>query len=321
MKRFAGFLLALLPVLPATSSVRADEVDDFIKAEMKKLRLPGLAVAVVKEGKIVKAEGYGLANVELNAAVTPDTVFPIASVSKQFVAAGIMLLVEDGKIDLDEKLSKYLKDTPETWKDITIRRLLTHTSGMARDDSLGMQNAPTETEYFKALAGMKLDSPTGTKWAYSNAGFNLLGMVIRQVSGKDWDVFMRERIFAPLEMTVTRRVSNKDVIPNRAAGYVRAGEKLRNAAVMDRDLAAGGIMSTVKDMAKWDAALYTDKPLSQASREKMWKSGTLGDGSPVKMRDGSYGFGWHLGTVRGHKVIDHGGIRPGYVLLHRPFRG
>ncbi|HEY6403298.1 MAG TPA: serine hydrolase domain-containing protein, partial [Blastocatellia bacterium] len=122
-KHFSLFVILLL--LLQMSAVRADKVDDYIKAEMQKQRIPGLSLAVVKEGKIIKAEGYGLANVEHNIPARPETVYKIASVSKQFIATGIMILLQDGKISLDDKVGKYLDGTPESWNGITIRHLLT----------------------------------------------------------------------------------------------------------------------------------------------------------------------------------------------------
>src|SRR5262249_18758150 len=126
-------LLVILPLLLQTTAVRADKVDDYVKAEMRKQRIPGLSLAVVKEGKVIKAEGYGRANVEHNVPAQPETVYKIASVSKQFIATGIMLLVQEGKIGLDDKVGKYLTGTPESWNSITIRHLLTHTSGIVRE--------------------------------------------------------------------------------------------------------------------------------------------------------------------------------------------
>ena len=133
MQRKLNTLFAVILLLLQTIVVRADKVDDYVKAEMQKQRIPGVSLAVIKDGKIIKAEGYGLANVELNVPARPETVYKIGSVSKQFIAAGIMLLIQDGKIGLDDKISKYLEGTPDTWKDITVRHLLTHTSGIVRE--------------------------------------------------------------------------------------------------------------------------------------------------------------------------------------------
>src|SRR5438552_14388423 len=152
-------LLALCSLLLLTTQrSHADEIDDIVRTAMQRRNIPGVSLAVVRDGTVIKSSGYGVANVELNAAVAPETVFPMASVSKQFIAAGIMLLIEEGKVDLDGKLSSYLAETPDAWKEITVRHLLTHTSGMVRDDTLGPRVAPTEQEMFRAVAAQKLNA-------------------------------------------------------------------------------------------------------------------------------------------------------------------
>jgi CubicO group peptidase (beta-lactamase class C family) len=303
---FLGLIIAAAPL------ARGDQVDDFIAAQMARLQIPGLAVAVVREGKAVKVQGYGLANVELNVPVTADTVFPLASVSKQFVAAGAMLLVQDRKVDLDETLGRYLAGTPEAWKEITVRQVLTHTAGLPRDDSLGMQVVPTDRAFLQSIQTLALDAEPGTRWAYSNMGYNVLSLMIQEVSGEPWDRFLDRRIFEPLAMAATRRFSLSDLVPHRAAGYVQERGMLRNAPAMGRDLAAGGLVTTVADMSRWAIALDTDTPLNRASRDQMWTPARLKDGSPAR-GPGGYGFGWMVTTVAGHRLLAHGGIRAGYT--------
>jgi CubicO group peptidase (beta-lactamase class C family) len=297
----------------APGPVRADAVDDFLQAALAKQRIPGLAVAVIRDGKLIKAKGYGFADVEQNVPATEDTVFQLASVSKQFVAAGVLLLAEDRKVDLDAPVGRYLDGAPDAWKGITVRHLLTHTAGLVRDDPLGVRAAPTEEEVFRAVAKLKLESPPGERWSYSNVGYNLLSLIIQKVSGKTWEVFLQERVFGPLGMAATRRYLPTAPVPNFAVGYVRQGDTLRKAPALPRNLASGGLLGTVTDMARWDAALRGDKLLKKASRTLMWTPVTLKDGSPARVRDGGYAFGWRVSSVRGHKLIDHGGMRPGYV--------
>ncbi|HEY7546008.1 MAG TPA: serine hydrolase domain-containing protein, partial [Blastocatellia bacterium] len=169
-KRALSLLLALLV---SATAVRADPIDDYIKTEMKKQRIPGVSVAVVRNGsEVLKARGYGLANVELGVAASPDTVYRIGSVSKQFIAAGIMLLVEEGKLRLDDPVSKYLEGTPDTWKNITLRHLLSHTSGLVREapgfDPLKIQS---DFDVIKTAYPLPLRFVTGEKWEYSNLGY------------------------------------------------------------------------------------------------------------------------------------------------------
>lgn len=305
-KRIAFFAIVLL--LAATVAARADKVDDFVKAEMQKQRIPGLSLAVVKDGKIVKAEGYGLANVELNVPATAQTVYKIGSVSKQFIAAGILLLVQENKINLDDKISKFLDGTPDSWKEITVRHLLTHTSGIVREapgfDPFKIQ---TDADVIKTAYSLPLGFAPGERSEYSNTGYFALAEIVRKASGKSWEDYLSERLFAPLAMNATRATTNTDIVQNRADGYVRTADKLKNASVFFALRPSGAFLSSVFDLAKWDAALYTDKILNQSVRNEMW--------SPVKLNNGTthpYGFGWYLDTLAGHKVVRHGGSLPGF---------
>lgn len=266
-------LFALVLLLTATVAVRADKVDDYVKAELQKQRIPGLSLAVVKDGKIIKAEGYGLANVELNVPARPETVYKIGSVSKQFIATGIMLLILEGKLGLDDQVSKFLEGTPDTWKAITVRHLLTHTSGIVREapgfDPLKIQN---DADVIKTAYPLPLRFAPGEKYEYCNVGYFTLAEIIRRVAGKSWDEFLTERVFAPLGMAVTRTTTTKEIVPNRAAGYGWEKDKLHNAQEFFALRPSGAFLSNVLDLAKWDAALYTDKILKQSTREEITRA-------------------------------------------------
>jgi D-alanyl-D-alanine carboxypeptidase len=305
-KRIPLFAMALL--FTAAVAARADNVDDFVKAEMQKQHVPGVSVAVIKDGKIIKVEGYGMANVELNVPARPETVYKIGSVSKQFIASGIMLLIQEGKLSLDDKVSKFLEGTPDTWKEITLRHLLTHTSGIVREgpgfDPLKIQN---DADVIKSAYRLPLRFAPGEKWEYCNVGYFTLAEIIRKVSGKPWGDYLSEHLFLPLEMNATRTTTMTDLVQNRASGYVWRNGKLQNAEIYFALRPSGAFLSTVLDLAKWDAALYTDRMLKQAVRDQMW--------TPVKLNSGTshpYGFGWELDTVGGHKLVRHGGSLPGF---------
>jgi D-alanyl-D-alanine carboxypeptidase len=305
-KRTSLFALALL--LFVTVAARADKVDEYVKAEMQKQHIPGLSLAILKDGKIVKVEGYGLANVELNVAARPETVYKIGSVSKQFIAAGIMLLVQEGRISLDDPVSKFLDGTPDTWKEITVRHLLTHTSGIVREapgfDALKIQS---DADVIKTAYPLPLRFAPGEKWEYCNVGYFTLAEIIRKVSGKSWGDYLNERLFSPLGMSATRPTTMTDIVPNRASGYVWRNDKLDNSGILFAVRPSGAFLSSVLDLAKWDAALYTDKILKQSTLSQMW--------APAKLNNGtthSYGFGWELSTVGGHKLVNHGGSLPGF---------
>ena len=301
-------LFALVLLLTATVAVRADKVDDYVKAEMQKQHIPGLSLAVIRDGKIIKVEGYGLANVELNVPARAETVYKIGSVSKQFIAAGIILLIQEGRISLDDKISKFLEGTPDTWKEITVRHLLTHTSGIVREapgfNPLKIQN---DADVIKTAYPLPLRFAPGEKYEYCNVGYFTLAEIIRKVTGKPWGDYLNERLFMPLGMNATRTTSVTEIVQNRAGGYVWRNDKLQNAEIYFALRPSGAFLSTVLDLAKWDAALYTDSILKQSFRDQMW--------SPVKLNNGTtypYGFGWEVVTVGGHRLVRHGGSLPGF---------
>jgi D-alanyl-D-alanine carboxypeptidase len=301
-------LLAFVLLLAAACAIHADKVDEYVKAEMDKQHVPGVSIAVIRDLKLIKAEGYGLANVELNVPAKPDTVYKIGSVSKQFIATGIMLLVQDGKIGLDDNIGKYLEGTPDSWKAITIRHLLTHTSGIVREapgfDPMKIQ---TDADVIKTAYSLPLRFAPGEKYEYCNVGYFSLAEIIHKVSGKSWAEFLNERVFAPLKMSATRTTTMTDLVPNRANGYLWKDGALQNADIYFALRPSGAFLSTILDLAKWDAALATQKILKQPALDQMW--------TPVKLNDGStyaYGFGWSLDPLEGHRRVHHGGSLPGF---------
>lgn len=299
----------LMILLIASSVAHADKVDDYIQTQMQRRHIPGLSLAVVKDGKIVKTKGYGLANVETNTPATPETVYKIASISKQFLAAGIMLLAQEGKLGLDDKVSKYLEGTPEAWTKMTVRHLLTHTSGLVEDPpSFEPFKIQPDVDVVKSAYTTKLLSAPGEKFSYSNLGYFALGEIIHKVSGKPWNEFLTDRIFVPVGMTATRVTTTTDIVSHRASGYDWKKDKLENAENWVAVRPSGAFLSTVLDMVKWDAALRTDSVLPSSVREQMW--------TPLKLNNGTsipYGFGWGLAPWQGHKRVFHNGGLPGFL--------
>ena len=310
--KFIRFHTAFLFALVFVFSVKADEVDKFVRAVMLERRVPGAAIAVVKNGKIVKKQGYGVASVEFNVPVTTATVFEIGSITKQMTAAAVLLLVEEGKINLDEKISVYLPNTPEAWKNVSVRNLLTHTSGIKSYTAIGVGFELTKRmkrdEFIKALSSYPLDFETGSRYSYSNSGYNLLGFIIEAASGKSYWDFMQARIFQKLGMTQTFDRDPKYVIKNRATGY-----ELENGVFTGRDydltdvFAAGAVVSTVEDLVKWDAAWRSDTLLKKESKAEAWKPFVLTDG-----KSNPYGLGWNVADFRGHRLISHSGSTAGF---------
>jgi len=295
-------------VLSSASVSSADEVDDYVQAEMKKQHIPGLSLAVVKNGTLEKSAGYGLANIEWNVPVRADTIFQIQSVTKTFTASAVMILVEEGKLGVDDKITKFLSDVPQSWEGITVRHLLTHTSGIRdfiNEPTVDMRKDLKPEDVIESLRDKPLNFQPGEKYAYSNTGYHLLGMIIRKVTGKTWDEFVRERILGPLQMNDTRVISFSEIITNRASGYGWEGGRIQNGHFIAPTIlgyAGGGFRSTVLDLAKWDAALYGEKILKPASLEQMWTPAGLNNGSKS-----SYGFGWGINVHQGHRLISHTG--------------
>jgi CubicO group peptidase (beta-lactamase class C family) len=312
---------ALLFVLAACSAPDrrlSSSVDEFVSAELRAQRIPGIALAVVRDGKIVKAAGYGMANVELGVTTKPESIFQTGSVGKQFTATAVMMLVEEGKVGLDDKISKYFPDSPPAWKDITIRHLLTHTSGIPDYTSektggaINMRVDYTEEELVKKIAALPLDFEPGEKWSYSNSGYLILGVLIHHVTGEFYGNFLQRRVFQPLQMTSTRIISESDIVPNRSAGYRLVKGELKNQEWVSPSLnttADGALYTSVLDMAKWDAALYTEKLLKRSSFEQMWTSVKLNSGKTYP-----YGFGWSIADVNGHRLFEHGGAWQGFTM-------
>ena len=293
----------------ATAVAYADPTDDFIKEQLAEFELPGLSLAVVKNGVIVKAEGYGLADRDRKIPAARDTVYKIGSVSKQFVAAGIMLLAQDKRVSLDDRLTTYLQGAPASWSAITIRHLLTHTSGLIRESpAFSFSKHQSEAELLRATHTVPLRFTPGEKWEYSNTGYVALADIIRIAAGQPWTDYLHQKIFAPAGMTVTVPTNTTASVPDRAQGYGGSDNKRKvNEWVALR--ASGAFLSNVLDLAKWDALLYSDTLLTERSRRQMWAKVNLNDRSTAP-----YGLGWHvdLGVGRRQRVW-HGGGLPGFT--------
>ncbi|MDM5178930.1 serine hydrolase [Massilia sp. DJPM01] len=303
-------LVFLVAALFSSASVHADPLDDAIAAEMKRSHVPGIGIAVVRNGKIIKEMGYGEADVENGVRVTPRTVFQSGSVGKTFTAALVMLLAEDGKLSLDDPVSRHLAGTPPAWEAITIRHLLTHTSGLGDPYArLDLRKDYTDEELIALEATIPTLSAPGEKWSYSNMGYHLLGFICNKAGGKFYGDQLRERIFAPLGMS-TRIMSESDIVAHRARGYERVDGALKNqewVAPRLNTTADGSLYLTARDLALWDLALYGDKILNARIREASW--------TPVRLNDGKtapYGYGWQLDSRNGHRLIGHGGSWQGF---------
>ena len=315
MKAIRSFsiLLSLWFAAFACAQTSADPVDVYIHSEMQREHIPGLSLLVAREGRIVRAQGYGLANVELQVPVKPETIFQSGSVGKQFTATAVMMLVEEGKVKLDDSIKHYIKGAPAAWDQVTIRELLSHTAGFGDyPKNFNFRKDYTESDLLKIVEDIPLAYPPGTRWSYANLGYLTLGILIHQVTGKFYGDFLKERIFQPLGMSTTRIISEADIIPNRATGYRLVQGQLKNQEWVSPTLnttADGALYFSVLDLAKWDAALYTEQVLKRASLDQMWSVTKLSNGEP---NSGHYGFGWEIETRDGYRVIGHGGSWQGF---------
>jgi len=294
-------------------------LDDYIAAEMQRKHIPGLSLAVVKNGATVVEKSYGLANVELQVPATSDTVYEIASITKAFTATAIMLLAEEGHLQLDDPLTRYRGGLPAAWDEVTVRHLLTHTSGVSQWSLDWDRPDLTNDEICQAVFGTPLRFLPGTAFEYTDTNYNLLGMLIHRLTGAPYDHFLQKRILKPLGMTSTRHNAVREIVPHRAAGYEWVEGRLLNsfriqwnhinvADDVPANGANGSLLSTLRDLIKWDAALSTEQILKQPSLDRLWSPIILRNGLPVP-----YEHDWWVQTYCGHKLIEFGGGTPGFT--------
>src|SRR5688572_29107297 len=322
MKNFLLLCTALLATAPAhAQSPDVARIDSVVHAEMASQKIPGTAVAVIRAGQTLLAKGYGFANVEHRVPVTTQTIFQSGSVGKQFTSTGVMQLVEAGKIGLDDPISKYLTDAPATWRDISIRHLLTHTSGIPdyTTDAFDYRRDYTEDELVKLAYGVTLEFPAGSRWNYSNTGYVLLGAIMRKAGGRFYADHLAEHVFKPAGMHTARVITESDIVPNRAAGYRLVNGELKNhewVSPMLNTTADGSLYLSLDDMIAWDRALRAGTLLKAESWQLV--------NTPVQLRSGNrypYGFAWAIDTAGGQLRIGHGGAWQGFRTHIDRYRG
>ncbi|MFD1601129.1 serine hydrolase [Flavobacterium artemisiae] len=310
----------LLSTTVVTAQDKAKQIEDLLNKYNEYGQFNGSAL-VAENGKIIFKKGFGSANMEWNIPNQPDTKFRLGSISKQFTALLIVKLAEEGKIKLDVPITTYLKDYPkENGDKITIHHLLTHTSGIPNYTNAPnffkdkARNPYTPEDFVKTFSSLPLEFTPGEKFNYSNSGYFLLGYIIEKTTGKTYEQYLQEIIFTPLKMVNSGYDHSDVILKNRAAGYEKQGKKVVNAAYLDMSIpyAAGSLYSTVEDLYLWDQALYTNKLLSEKSRELLFKP-------YIKAWNGFYGYGWSTYEVpNGDKklnVIEHGGGINGFNTI------
>jgi len=315
MKKICLMLLIICFTFQVVAKSNSKQFDALLNDLFEK-EGPGGVALVVKGGKIIYRKSFGFANLELGVKMKPENVFRIGSITKQFTASAIMQLVEQGKIHLDDDITKYIEDYPTHGYTITIENLLTHTSGIKSYTDLKKWTSEVRKQKFTPLEMIDyfksepMDFAPGEKFKYDNSGYFLLGYIIEKASGQTYAEYIKTHIFKPLGMNDSYYGGNSPIIKNRAAGYNKVDENFVNDEFlsMTQPYAAGSLLSTVDDLSTWYAAVMSDKVISKASRDKAQTAFTLNDGSHT-----DYGFGWSIGNIQGSPMISHNGGINGFL--------
>ncbi len=309
----AKHLLALLVLLSCTPhSIATEKIDRLAVQEMETNRIPGLAIAVLVNGDVVFEKAYGLANVELDVSATTESVFELSSLTKQFTAAAVVLLASEGKLSLDDPIAAFIDDAPAAWRDIRIRHLLSHTSGLADRFEETVSGRSIMDHSAEDMIRSAMSTPTiaepGEQWTYSDQGYVLLGRIIERASGQPYEDFVRTRLLNPAGLHAARFHSMQSIIPNRVAGYLLNEGSLENVR---RDWQYGivshfGILASLTDLIAWEQALVDNTVLSTEQLGLIWQPHwQLSQSEEFSM---NYGFGWFVADVGDFTVVEHTGV-------------
>jgi len=289
-----------------------DSIDRFVNAEMERQHIPGMSVAVLIGDSVMMARGYGWANLELRVPASDSTIYQSGSIGKQFTSALVLMLVEQGRLRLDDPIVRYLPEGRQRWKGITLRHLLTHTSGIPEytDTVVDLHRDYTEDQLVRIAARLPLDFRPGTRWSYSNTGYLLLGALIHRVTGTFYGDLLRDSLFAPLGMRTARVISEDDIVPNRAAGYRLVHGDVKNQTWVAPSLnttADGSLYLSLRDYERWAVALnHRERPSAGVLEMALTPAPLVGGGTYP------YGAGWFLVPQRGHRRIGHTGAWQGF---------
>jgi CubicO group peptidase (beta-lactamase class C family) len=304
------YLRSIIFLLPLQTLAQTDAVDSYLMTQMQKNHIPAISVAIVRNGKITKLKSYGVANIELDVAATPDSAFQIASTTKPFTGVLLMRLVEQGNLSLDDPITKYIPEAPEAWKQITIRHLATHSSGLS--DAYPKEKIKTADEAIQGAAKLTLAYSPGSRASYGLTDFVVLARIMEKVSGQSFPALLAEQITNPLGLTSTRfsnaiengplRVS--DVVPHRVPTYRwnGAAQNVTEYLYPQWTYSAGGLFSSAADLARFVVAIDEGRLLKPTSLDVMWQRAQLSDGS-----QGDFAIGWTASTYRGRKTVGHSG--------------
>jgi D-alanyl-D-alanine carboxypeptidase len=301
----------LMAMVLGTNVLHADQIDDYLNNQLQAAPVPGISLTILKDGREVKTASYGVANLELDVPTTRLTVFEVGALSGEFTKAGILLLNEAGKLSMDDPISRHLPGTPSTWKDVTIRHCMSHSSGVKSYsfiEGFELRYHLSQIDFIRLIGEYPLEFEPGTKYSYSPTDATILAHIIANVSGQPYWSFLQQKIFKPLQMSA---IYNRDpirVIPNRANGYV----KIKSGGFSNRDydltdmFGSADVTTSVVDFAKWDDALNSNKILSDSSRKLFW-TGEAGRNS---------GYIFRSGKLKGQTEYSHIGATGGFSAAH-----
>ena len=307
--------MSALLLLALLAQADTSAINRFVTAEMQRQKIPGLSLAVLRGDTVVLSRGYGFANVELRVPASDSTVYQSGSMGKQFTAALVEMLVAQGKLRLDDSIARWFPEGANVWRGVTVRRLLTHTAGIAEytDSTFDYRKDYTEDQLVKFAASRPLDFQPGERWSYSNTGYLLLGALIRRVSGQFYGDLLRDSVFRPLGMTASRVISEADIVPNRAAGYQLVKGELKNqdwVAPTLNTTADGALYFTARDLTRWAIALNNRRVVGASLLDTAWTAVRLSDGATYP-----YGFGWYVLPQRTQPRIAHTGSWQGFKTV------
>ncbi|MEA2722329.1 MAG: hypothetical protein QOH59_100 [Gemmatimonadales bacterium] len=316
MKTVVALACTALWVSPslAAQTPQLDSINRYVASEMKRQQIPGLSVAILRGDQILLARGYGLANLELQVPASDRTIYQSGSLGKQFTATAVGMLAQQGRLDVEDRITKWFPEGKGVWDSITVRQLLTHTSGMPEytDSLIDLRKDYTEDQLVSLAAAQPLDFPPGDTWSYSNTGYAVLGALIHRVTGRFYGDVLQQLIFAPLGMH-TRIISEADIIPSRSAGYRLVETEIKNQEWVSPSLnttADGALYLTVNDLAQWAVALNHRRLPEAPVLDAAWTPVRLNDGGTVP-----YGYGWDLTEQRGHRRVGHTGAWQGFETV------
>lgn len=322
-----SFIFLLVGIAPEANQGPREKRVDALFSGLTSDREPGAAVLVVKDGRVVLERGYGVTDLRSNRRIDARTNFRLASVTKQFTAAAVVLLVRDGKLRYEDSLTDIFPGFPDYGRVITVRHLLNHTSGLPDYEDLMPPADPTlPVEQVQIRDAGVLDLlakqnsgkfEPGTRWAYSNSGYVLLGLIVEKISGRAFAEFLRNRVFLPLKMTETVAYErSKNDVPNRAFGHTKGGAvwEETDQSPTSATLGDGGVYSSLSDLRKWDEALRRHTLLAESDMRPALTPVHVQEGPPTQP-DGTpaaYGFGWFLDSWNGHSRMWHYGKTVGF---------